>query len=127
MKKEEKLKLEILDFIEVNGKTLKEKLGLDDIRLEINPVRLIVVAKDKEIPREEFELDFPVEFQEINIKSVVIPGKPEEEDAVFHHEFSDQAKKIYNIKETVSPLAKEKDAKNKKSYNDWKKRHKVGQ
>lgn len=124
------MKQTILDYLQQNGLELRQKFNLADARIEEDPVRLVLVTGSEITPEPLVHngITIPVEIQKAEVQAPII-GKVEvekgQEDQVFHHEFSDQAKKILNISEAAGPNVTEKDAKNKKAFESWKKRHKV--
>lgn len=139
---QESLKKAILNYLQLNGWQVRQKLNLIDARLEENPFRLVLVARE-ELKTEEFDnlvhdgQTIPVEVQVVEVNPVLVTGNilaggeiekesKSNEDQVFHHEFSDQAKRIYNMKETVGPNATKDDVKGKnkeEAFEAWKKRH----
>lgn len=139
---QESLKKAILNYLQLNGWQIREKFNLIDARLEENPLRLVLVARE-ELKTEEFNnlvhdgQSISVETQVVEVKPILVTGdvtaggaiekeSKTDNSQVFHHEFSDQAKKIYNIKETIGTNVTKDDVKGKnkeEAFEAWKKRH----
>lgn len=137
---EESLKKAILNYLQLNGWSIRDQFGVIDARLEEDPVRLVLVTSDNELKTDKFSNlvhdgeTIPVEVQKVEVRPVLVTsaeGKIEKEekpqdDQIFHHEFSEQAKKIYNIGETIGPNVTKDNVKGKNKeevYDAWKKRH----
>lgn len=119
--KKDKTKEIILEYLEKNSALLKEKYSLIDIRFEENPSRLVLTSR-KELQPETIQYKdvvIPTEVEILDIKSVVVPAQ--ENDEKFHTEFTKEAQKVLQLKETIGPHS----VVNSKHAEDIKKKYKI--
>lgn len=133
VKDSEELRKTILEYIQKYGWQVRQQYNLSDIRLGEEPLRLVLVSR-RELLESEFknlpnkDVSIPVEIIVESVPTFTIEekGKDKGSDDIYHHEFSDEAKKALGIKDVVTPSDKGRQTTEKaEAYAAWKKRHKV--
>jgi len=124
-KKSEKLKEEVLKYIQDNSMALRAKYQLFDVQLGENPTRLVLVSS-REVPLNEFEeLSFPVDVQQYTAPAVVATGNQESQPAEvssIYSSFTKEQQKNLGLTELPNPMTA--SANNVVNLEAWKKRNK---
>jgi hypothetical protein len=119
-KNDEKVKADVLSYIQENSFALRAKYPLFDVAFANNPPRLVLVSS-KDIPMADFEnLQFPVE---VKVEEQVVAqtvGQEVEKPSLVYSIDSKEGKKVLGLTELPNALNVEQT---NSAVEAWKKRH----